>query len=237
MAFDGLALAQDRHSRVVVQPLGGQYMLLDQRIKRLQRRRIGADQVGQCRQAQVDALPPIAFALAVQRLVLAKLLEQDHGQQVGAGEAAWRGVERRRRLGDGLARPARELLAHRLDHLPLARHDLQRRGDVLARSFGLGTCRNRLRFQARGALRNDHRMRVGKIRGQRFRRRCHAATESYSHATSKLKPSPTDVGRHVSCGCLQSMAGQQVAELRRRRSTPRRRLGSATRSGPAPAAS
>ncbi len=41
-------------------------------------------------------------------------------------------MERRRRLGDLLARPAGELLAHGLDHLPLARHHLQRLGDVLA---------------------------------------------------------------------------------------------------------
>jgi hypothetical protein len=33
---------------------------------------------------------------------------------------------RRRRLGDGFAAAAGELLAHMLDHLPLARHHLQR---------------------------------------------------------------------------------------------------------------
>ena len=120
--LDRLALGQDRHGGVVaVQPLGGQHVALDQRMKRLQRRRAGADLVGQRRQAQVDALPPVAFALPVQRLMLAELLEQDHRQQVGAGKAARRHMERRRRLGDRLAFPARELLAHRLDHLPLAR--------------------------------------------------------------------------------------------------------------------
>ena len=41
-------------------------------------------------------------------------------------------MERRRRLGDLLARPAGELLPHRLDDLPLARHHLQGLGDVLA---------------------------------------------------------------------------------------------------------
>jgi hypothetical protein len=44
-------------------------------------------------------------------------------------------VERGRRLGDLLARPAGELLTHRLDHLPLPRHGLQRLGDRLA-EFG-----------------------------------------------------------------------------------------------------
>ena len=64
--------------------------------------------------------------------MLAVLLEQDHGQQAGTGPAAGHDVERRRRLADALAVPAGELLAHRLDHLPLARNDLQRLGDVLA---------------------------------------------------------------------------------------------------------
>ena len=43
-----------------------------------------------------------------------------------------RQVERRRWLVDLLAVPTGELLAHRLDHLPLARNGLQRPGDVLA---------------------------------------------------------------------------------------------------------
>jgi hypothetical protein len=96
----------------------------------LQRRRTGADLVGQCRQAQIDTLPPVAFALTVQRLMLAELLKQDHRQQVGPGEAAWRDMERCRRLCDRLAIPTRELLAHRLDHLPLAGNHLQRLGDI-----------------------------------------------------------------------------------------------------------
>jgi hypothetical protein len=107
-------------------------MSLDQCIKWQQGRRAGADLVGQRRQAQINALAPVAFALPVQRLMLAELLEQDHGQQVGAGKAARRHMERRGRLSDRLAIPARELLAHRLDHLPLARDHLQRLGDVLA---------------------------------------------------------------------------------------------------------
>src|SRR3984893_4357198 len=41
-------------------------------------------------------------------------------------------MERRRRLRDRLAGPAGELLAHMLDHLPLARNELQRLGHVLA---------------------------------------------------------------------------------------------------------
>lgn len=42
-------------------------------------------------------------------------------------------MKRCRRLGDPLARPAAELFAHRLDHLPLPGDHLQRLGDVLAK--------------------------------------------------------------------------------------------------------
>jgi hypothetical protein len=42
---------------------------------------------------------------------------------------AWNG---RGRLSDRFAIAARELLAHSLDHLPLARDDLQCLGDILA---------------------------------------------------------------------------------------------------------
>src|SRR3954453_4621219 len=64
--------------------------------------------------------------------MLAELLKQDHGQQVCSGEAARSDMERRRRLRDRLACPARELLAYRLNHLPLPRDHLQRFGNVLA---------------------------------------------------------------------------------------------------------
>jgi hypothetical protein len=40
-------LGQDRHGRVIaMQPLGRQHVALDQRMKRLQRARAGADEVG-----------------------------------------------------------------------------------------------------------------------------------------------------------------------------------------------
>ncbi len=101
-------------------------------MQRRQRGGAGADLVGERRQAEIDALAGIAFGLPVQRLVLAELLEQDHGEQARAGPAARRRVERCRCLRDALAVAAGELLAHGLDHLPLARDHLQRLGDVLA---------------------------------------------------------------------------------------------------------
>jgi hypothetical protein len=47
----------------------------------LQDHRTGADLVRQRRYAQINAFVAVAFTLPVQRLVLAKLLEQDHGQK------------------------------------------------------------------------------------------------------------------------------------------------------------
>ena len=166
MTLDRLALGQDRHRGVVaMQPLGGQNMGLDQRMQRLQRRRAGADLVGQRREAEIDAFAPIALALPVQRLMLAELLEQDHRQQVRPGEAARRHMERRRRLGDRLAVPARELLAHRLDHLPLARDHLQRLGDVLAKLRQPGPSRSR-----GSSRRGDHDALARQMVGERLAR-------------------------------------------------------------------
>ena len=54
------------------------------------------------------------------------------GKQPRPGAPTRNRMRGRRRLGDGLAGPAGELLPHVLDHLPLARHDLQRLGHVLA---------------------------------------------------------------------------------------------------------
>src|ERR1700719_1653640 len=108
-------------------------MGFDQCVQRTERRGAGPHLVGQRRQAQVDALARIALALTVQRLMLAELLEQDHRKKARAGEAAWRDVERRRRLGDRFALAAGETLADRLNPFPLTRDDLERLGDVLAK--------------------------------------------------------------------------------------------------------
>ncbi len=64
--------------------------------------------------------------------MLSELLEQDRCQEVRPHKAARRRMEGRGFLRDRLAGPACELLPHRLDHLPLARHELQRLRDVLA---------------------------------------------------------------------------------------------------------
>jgi hypothetical protein len=65
--------------------------------------------------------------------MLAELLEQEHRQKARSGKAARRDMERRRRLGDRFALAAGKSFANRLDHLPLARDDLERLGDILAK--------------------------------------------------------------------------------------------------------
>lgn len=92
----------------------------------------GADLVGQRGKADRHAFARIALGLAIERLVLAELLEQHHGQEARPRPSAGHDMEWRWRLADGLAVPAGDLLPDMLDHLPLARDNLQRFGDVLA---------------------------------------------------------------------------------------------------------
>ena len=149
----GLSLGEHRHGGVVaVQALGGEDMGLQPIEDRAQHADAGADLVGERRQAQRHAFPGVTLGLAVQRLMLAELLEHDHRQQAGTGPAPRNDVERRRRLIDALAVAARELLAHMLDDLPLARDHLQRLGDILAE---LGQSRSAA-AGASGRRRDDH---------------------------------------------------------------------------------
>ena len=160
----GLAFRQDRDGRVVaVQAFGAQDMGFDQRMKRTQRRRAGADLIGQRREAQINALSRIALALPVKRLMLPVLLEEDHGQKAWPGKAAGQNVEGRRRLADLLAGPAGKLLADVLDHFPLPGDDLERLGDIFAELGKFGRAATR----ASGRCRNDHAL-ARKIRGKRL---------------------------------------------------------------------
>ena len=112
--------------------MAGQHVSTDQIVERPQQSGAAADLVGQRRQAEIDSLASVALGLAVERLMLAILLEQHHGQEAWAGEATRKHVERRRRLADRLAVPASELLANVLHDLPLAGDHLQRLADILA---------------------------------------------------------------------------------------------------------
>ena len=88
-ALVGLAPGQHRHRRVVaVQAFGRQHMGLDQRVQGRECNGTRAYLVGQRREAELDALTGIALGLPVERLVLGKLLEQNHRQQVRARPAA-----------------------------------------------------------------------------------------------------------------------------------------------------
>ena len=163
----GLTLGQDRHRGVVpMQSLGAQDVGLEALEQWRQRCRAAADLVGQGRQTERHALLGIALGLTVERLMLAKLLEQDHRQQAWPGPAAGDDVERRRRLADLLAVPAGELLADVLDHLPGFGDDLQRLGDVLAQ---LGQPRTAAAGAGRRS-RHDHPF-AGQMLGEGFSRR------------------------------------------------------------------
>ncbi|EZP73227.1 hypothetical protein BV96_00666 [Sphingomonas paucimobilis] len=107
-------------------------MRLDQQVERHQGGGTCAHLIGQGGKAQIHPFPGIAITLAVERLMRAELLEQQHRQEAGAKEPARRDVKWCRRLSDLLTIPAGELLPHGLDHLPLARHDLKCLGDILA---------------------------------------------------------------------------------------------------------
>ena len=88
-ALVGLALGQHRYRRVVtVQAFGRQHMGLDQPVQRCEHDGTRANLVGQRRQAELDALTGVALGLAVERLMLGELLEQNHRQQVRARPAA-----------------------------------------------------------------------------------------------------------------------------------------------------
>jgi hypothetical protein len=61
-----------------------------------------------------------------------KLVHQNHRQQARPGEAARDRMRRRRRLGDGVAIAAGELLAHMLDDFPATRLTFERLRHLLA---------------------------------------------------------------------------------------------------------
>jgi len=97
------------------------------------RGRAGAHLVREGGQAQRHALPGVALGLAVQRLVLAELFEQQHGRKLGPaqprgvtwnGAGAWLIASQSRQ--ENVSRTCRISFHRRGNHL-------QRLGDVLAR--------------------------------------------------------------------------------------------------------
>ncbi len=117
---------------VAKKAFGREDMRLDQIKDRQERGRSIPDLVGQRRGRKLDALAFEPGALAVERAMHSKLVEEDRRQQMRTDEAARRGMERRRRLADRLAVSAGKFLPHRLDHFEPARNLLERLGNVLA---------------------------------------------------------------------------------------------------------
>ena len=76
-------------------PGSGEHMGAQRFVERVEDHRAGTDLVGQRRQAELDTLAGITLALAVDRLMLAILLEQHHRQQVGPAQPlgmTWNGA-------------------------------------------------------------------------------------------------------------------------------------------------
>jgi hypothetical protein len=88
-------------------------------------------------------------------------------------------VKRRRRLCDLLARPAGELLAHGLDHLPLPRNDLQRLGDRLAELGELAAA------AWTGSRAGDHDALARQMRRKRRAHRLSAGERAYRRARGR----------------------------------------------------
>src|SRR3954468_12183351 len=142
--------------------------------------------VGQGGQAERYSLPSVAFGLAVQRLMLPVLLEQDHRQQARAGPAARDHMKGCRRLADLLAVAAGEFLADMLDHPGFRRGRLFHRRGITSsvsvtsspslRSRGLPLAQAALALTASGeaALRREpqHRQATGPGSTTRSRGRC-----------------------------------------------------------------
>lgn len=123
----------------MVDALAGEDVRLDEIDQAAQQDGAVPDIVGKRRHADAHAFGGIGLALAVERLMQAKLVEQDHRQQVGASGCTRNGVEGRWRLRDGLTGLADELLTDRLHDDPLAGNDLTAFRDGLANFLEIRT--------------------------------------------------------------------------------------------------
>jgi hypothetical protein len=115
-----------------VNALGREHAGADQQDERHQRGGCRADPIGKRGDVEIDTFAGIGGALPIERQMKAVFGEQNMRKQPRACAPARNRMRGCRRLGDALAGAAGELLAHVLDHLPLARDELQRLGYVLA---------------------------------------------------------------------------------------------------------
>ena len=91
------------------------------------------DLIGKRGKTERKALALETITLAVERLVQPELVEGERCQEMRAEHGARRDMKRRRRLSDGLARPAGEAFADCLDDLVPGGHALECAVDVLAK--------------------------------------------------------------------------------------------------------
>ena len=135
--------------------------------RRRRRRRPGS---ASGREAKIHAFSGVALALAIERLMLTKLLEQDHRQQIGAsvrprgvadgeGASGWVIVSAIR----GMEKSARIIWIS----FPLTRDNLERLRDVLAELRQLGRAAARAALRRRDHLRASTRWQM--ISGNGFR--------------------------------------------------------------------
>src|ERR1700681_2773172 len=129
----GFSSGQDRNGRVIrVQTLSRHHMSLDQAPERIEHMADGSHRVGHRRQRDRHAFKSVTFRLAVQWLMLSELFKHNHREKAGASPSPGHDMERRWCLRDLLTVTAGEFLAHRLDHLPLARLGFECSRHVLA---------------------------------------------------------------------------------------------------------
>src|SRR4051794_9783198 len=144
----------------------------------------------------------------------AELVEQDRRQQLRPDEAARRGMERRRRLGDLFAIAAGELLAHCLDDLEAARDLLQRLGHNLSdlrqpRSAATGAARRSLDDDAlvfdvvRPGLANTGRLRV------KARTLCAFAAAACAASSSSLAVVTSSSSSNSSCSIRRAVRSER----------------------------
>ena len=141
--------------------------------------------------------------------MLSELVEQDCRQQLRAEEAARRGMERRGRLADLLAIPARELLPHRLDDLEargisssvlvtsspsLASRDLLQPLQLVGASMTMRSC----------SMSSGQGLRTGLLR-VKARTLCAFATAACAASSSSLAAATSSSSSNSNCSISRSV--------------------------------
>src|SRR5271168_1250230 len=116
-----------------MEALGSQGMGFDQKVEGFERDGAGADLIGERRETEIHTFQGVTITLPVQRLMLAKLFEHQHGQEAWSEQAARRDMEGSWGLRDFLARPAREFLPNGFNDFKLTGDRLHGSRNCLAK--------------------------------------------------------------------------------------------------------